>query len=149
MLRKLTFGETPFPLWNEAANTKFGVLWDLSPSTLKKLRPFIDNDVKKSIDEKISGYLVRLDTNDLETEADFLFFLKEFWYPFASAGNKARFDERYDEATVSNYSSCHQWISKNRVEVETLLARIQSPLKARNFLADIVFALGQGRKMKF
>jgi arabinofuranosyltransferase len=149
MFRKLTFGETPFPLWNEAANTKFGVLWDLSPNTLKKLRPFIDNDVKKSIDEKISDYLVRFDKNDLETEADFLFFLKEFWYPFASANNKARFDERYDEETVSNYSSCHQWISKNRVEVETLLARIQSPLKARNFLANIVFALSQGRKMKF
>jgi arabinofuranosyltransferase len=149
ILRKLTFGETPFSLWNEAAATNFGVLWDLSPGTLKKLRPFIDIDVKKSIDEKISGYLVQFDKNDLKAEANFLFFLKEIWYPFASAENKTLFEEHYDDEFVSRHSSSYQWIDKNRTKVENLLDHIREPLSVRRFLKNTAFALGRGRKIKF
>jgi arabinofuranosyltransferase len=149
MLRKLTFCETPFPLWNEAASTKFGVLWDLSPSSLKKLRPFIGREVKDSIDEQIEGYISGLDEKNQKSEADFLFFLKEFWYPFAPAENKALFEKYYDEESVAEHSSSFQWIAQNRARVETLLTRIQGTLDAKSFLKNILFALNRGRKIGF
>lgn len=149
VLQKLTFGETPFPIWNEAAYTRFGILWDLSPTTLKKLRPLIGEEVKDSIDRKVLAYLSGIEGKDLEKEAEFLFFLKEFWYPFAPAQDRARCEKLFKKTAVSELSDSCIWIEANRAKVEKLLSRIRGPLNVRRFVENIAFSLGQGRRMKF
>ena len=58
--RRLTFGETPFRIWNDLAGTAFGVLWDLSRGTLSRFSFFLDKNFKSDLDSVIVNFLKEL-----------------------------------------------------------------------------------------
>ena len=149
ILRKLTFGDTPYPLWNEIAATKYGVLWDISSKTLGKLNIILDKGFKNTIDSKIEIFLNDLNNNDLVTQADFLFFLKEFWYPFTSKHGQNLFESKYQADLISLYSESQQWIIHNQENVDLILSHLEGPLTLKAFVQNIKFALTQGRFLKF
>ncbi|MFC2161639.1 hypothetical protein ACFLRX_08315, partial [Acidobacteriota bacterium] len=148
-LRKLTFGDTPYPLWNEIAATKYGILWDISSKTLGKLNFFLDKDFKNTIDNQVEIFLNDLTENNLTAQADFLFFLKEFWYPFASKHRQILFDSKYQADFIAQNSESQQWITLNREKVELILSHVEGPLTFEAFVQNIKFALTQGRSLKF
>jgi hypothetical protein len=149
ILRKLTFGDTPFPLWNEIAATKYGILWDISPKTLGKLNIVLDKGLKNKIDDQVEIFLNNLNEANLTAQADFLFFLHEFWYPHASMNQQALFDSKYQEDFISLHSESQQWIAQNRENVELILSHLEGPLTFKTFVRNIKFALTQGRSLKF
>jgi len=149
MLSRLTFHDTPFPEWNEAARTPYGVLWDLAPRTLRRLGPFIGADFKRNLDERIMEVLEEMEAADLTRLAEFLFFLNEFWAPYAGDEARALFHTLYDPETVRLNSPSLRWIEENREKVESLLSRIQGPLNTRRFLENLRFSLGEGRRLCF
>jgi arabinofuranosyltransferase len=149
MLRKLTFADTLFPLWNEVALTKFGILWDLSPQTLKKLRSYIKTDIKETIDAGIKDFLINFDGDEMGAQADFLFFLKEFWYPFATEENKSLFENIYEEETVARYSTGYLWMDLHGDDAGVLLSHLQGPLNMKKIFRNIGFALTRGRNFRF
>jgi len=147
--KQLTFHDTPFPLWNKLANSQFGVLWDLSAKTLKKFDFILKDDFKKDLDVQISNYLNQLEKENLPDHADFLFFLKQFWYPHASKENQELFRLKYQENLISQYSGSFLWIQENSENIHSLLLHIQGPVDARGFLNNIRFALTDGFGLKF
>lgn len=147
--KQLTFHDTPFPLWNKLANSQFGVLWDLSAKTLKKFDFFLKEDFKNDLDVQISGYLNQLEKENLPEHADFLFFLKQFWYPYASKENQKLFRLKYQEKIISEYSESFVWIRENRENIQTLFLHIQGPVDGKGFLNNIRFALSDGFGLKF
>lgn len=149
ILKKLTFGDTPYPLWNEMAATKYGVLWDISPKTLGKLNKVLDKDLKKTIDDRVEIFLNNLNEANLISQADFLFFLNEFWYPYASNTQQNLFDSKYQAEFISLYSESQKWIIRNRENVELILSHLEGPLTLKAFVQNIKFALTQGRSLKF
>jgi arabinofuranosyltransferase len=149
VLRQLTFHDTPFPLWNNLANTQFGVLWDLSPKALKKFDFFLAEDFKEKLDIKIFNYLKSLEKKDLPEQADFLFFLKQFWYPHAPKENQELFLLKYQENIISHYSGTSSWIQENRKNIHSLLLHIRGAVDAGGFLENIRFALTKGFRLKF
>ena len=149
VLKKLTFGDTPYPLWNEIAATKYGVLWDISPKTLGKLNKVLDKDLKKAIDDQVENFLNNLNKANLISQADFLFFLNEFWYPYASNNQQILFDSIYQTDFISEYSESQQWILQNRKNVELIMSHLEDPLTLKAFFRNIKFALTQGRSLKF
>lgn len=149
VLRKLTFGDTPYPLWNEIAATKYGVLWDISPKTLGKLNIVLDKDFKNAIDSRVDIFLNNLNDNELRSQADFLFFLRQFWYPFASKTHQDMFDSKYSADFILLHSQSYQWIINNRDNVELILSHVEGPLTLKAFVGNIKFALTKGRTLKF
>jgi len=149
ILRKLTFHDTPFPLWNEVAATKFGVLWDLSPKTLKKLNFMLEEDFKRNIDTKIVDFINRIDKEKLKSEADLLFFLRRFWYPYASDKHQELFRQIYKKETINQHSTSFQWIKKNKAQVELILSHIEGPMNPKKFLGNLVFTLRREWTIKF
>jgi len=149
VLRKLTFSDTPYPLWNEIAATKYGVLWDISPKTLGKLNIILDKGFKNTIDDQVENFLNDLNEKDLTPQADFLFFLKEIWYPFASKHRQDLFDSKYQADFISLHSESQQWIIHNRENVELISSHLEGPLTLKAFVRNIKFALTQGRSLKF
>lgn len=149
MMRKLTFRKTPFPLWNEAARTRYGVLWDLSPRALKAFRPFLRKGFKENLDRRIIEYLEALDPDDARAQADFLFFLQEFWLPHAPARGRELFHARTEAGLLLAHSPSFQWVQQNRDRVNDLLSRIQGPLTFKKFVANIAFAVTEGRRLSF
>ncbi len=149
MLRRLTFYDTPFPLWNKAAKTKYGVLWDLSPKTLQKLDFMLNENFKQTLDIRIVGYLNGLIEKDLPERADFLFFLHKFWLPYASKDDQDIFLSKYKKDIIDQYSENFQWIKNNSVKISSHLSRLQGPLDAEKFLGNIGYALKTGLTLKF
>jgi arabinofuranosyltransferase len=149
VFRQLTFHDTPFPLWNKLADSQFGVLWDLSAKTLKKFDFFLEDDFKKDLDSQISNYLNQLEKENLPEQADFLFFLKQFWYPHASDENREFFRLKYQENIINQYSGTFAWIQENRKNIHSLLLHIQGPVDAKGFFKNIRFALTDGLGLKF
>ncbi len=145
----MTFGDTPYPLWNEIAATKYGVLWDISPKTLGKLNIVLDKGLKNKIDDQVELFLNNLNEANLMSQADFLFFLNEFWYPHASKNQQDLFDSKYQTDFISLHSESQQWIIHNRENVELILSHLEGPLTLRAFVRNIKFALTQGRSLKF
>jgi len=149
VFRQLTFHDTPFPLWNKLADSQFGVLWDLSAKTLKKFDFFLKDDFKKDLDAQISNYLNQLEKENLPEQADFLFFLEQFWYPHASDENQELFRMKYRENIVNKSSGSFAWIQENRTNIHSLLLHIQGPVDATGFLKNIRFALTDGFRLRF
>jgi len=149
VLKQLTFHDTPFPLWNKLAGSQFGVLWDLSAKTLKKFDFFLEDDFKKDLDAQISNYLNQIEKENLPDHADFLFFLKKYWYPHASEENQELFRHKYQENVISQYSGSFIWIQDNGENIHSLLLHIQGPVNARGFINNIRFALTDGPGLKF
>ncbi len=149
VLKKLTFGDTPYPLWNEMAATKYGILWDISPKTMGKLNTVLNKGFKNTIDDQVENFLNTLNEEDPKSQADFLFFLKEFWYPYASKNQQDLFDSKYQTDFISLYSESQRWIIQNRENVELILSHLEGPLTLRTFVRNIKFALTQGRSLKF
>lgn len=149
MLRGITFADTPFDVWNDAAATKYGILWDLRPERLQQLDFMLPDDLKNRIDCRIRDYLNSVQKGPGPTQPDFLFFLKQIWYPYASGQDKELFVRAYPEARIAESSSSYQWIHKNRTKMDTLLSHIRRPLTARQFADNIIFALTRGRHIRF
>ncbi len=139
--RELTFGETPFKLWNELAATGFGTLWDLSRRTLSKFSFFLPEDFKEKIDSGITSYLKDLNRSEILNNSDLLFFLKRFWYPYSSASDKELFNSIYDEKTISERSDSFKWIEVNRYRIEKWDRVIKGKLTFKKFLGNIKFAV--------
>ncbi len=136
--KKLTFGDTPFMLWNKYAKTKFGILWDLSAKTLFRLRKFISIDFKTKLDEKITEYI--LINHDYKKEADFLYFLKTFWYPYANDKDKELFNNLNMKEIINN-SSVFKWIENHKDKLKELELRIKGELSFKRFMKNIKFAI--------
>lgn len=149
MSRKLTFHDTPFPLWNEIAATPYGVLWDLSLDTLQKLDFVLNPEFKARLDSRIMEFLSSLPKEEISSQADFLFFLNAIWYPYAHAQAQELLRSSYPENRIARFSRSYSWLRKNRLNTEKILARIQGPLDLKKFFGNIVFALTEGRSLKF
>lgn len=148
-LRELTFHETPFLLWNEIAETKYGILWDLSPQTLEKLSFFLTEDFKSNIDIRIVDFLGRLNETNMESQSDFLFFLKLFWFPHAAPEEQKFFLQKYQEEVVSRHAASMQWIHNNESKVSLLFSHIQGPLNLKRIGENMIFALMKHRVFEF
>ena len=147
--RKLTFSDTPYPLWNEIAATKYGVLWDISSKTLGKLNIVLEKGFKNKIDNQVENFLNNLNEKELTAQADFLFFLREFWYPYASKNHQNLFNSKYQPDFISLHSPSQQWIIRNRENIELISSHLEGPLTLKAFVQNIKFALTQGRSLKF
>jgi hypothetical protein len=149
MLRQLTFEDTPFAVWNEAADTRYGVLWDLSSKTLQRLSFTLPSNFKEQLDSRIVDFLKGMSDTDLSEQADFLFFLKQFWYPYASKENCALFQLKYQEDIIDRFAESSRWIHKNEKTIDIQFAHIQGPLTAGKFLGNIKFALTSGLHIEY
>ncbi|MFO7865940.1 MAG: hypothetical protein R6V02_03885 [Candidatus Aminicenantes bacterium] len=149
ILRRLTFADTPFRVWNETAATKYGVLWDLSPEALNKLSFMLPEGFKSRIDRDVAEFLAGLDDREIKVQADFLFFLMKHWYPHTSRENQQLFRRVYREDIVSRYSTSYQWIEENRDKVNDLFSHVHGPLNMHQFMDNIFFALTTGRTLEF
>lgn len=149
MLRGITFADTPFEIWNDAAATRYGILWDLAPVRLQQFDFMLPDNFKKRIDRRIRDYLNSVRKEPSSSQADFLFFLKQIWYPHASEQDKDLFMRVYPEHRIAESSSSYQWIQKNRTKMDALLSHIRGPLTPRLFADNIIFALTRGHDIRF
>ncbi len=149
IMRKLTFRKTHFPLWNQLANTKFGILWDLSPRTLRKFHFMLDENFKQELDGQIIGYLRGLEETELSQQADFLFFLKNFWFPYAAKDHQQVFLLKYKQDNIAQYSDSFRWIEENREKIDSHLSHLQGQIDAKKFLANIGYALKTDLTLKY
>ncbi len=138
--RGLTFGKTPFKIWNSLAETKYGTLWDLSRRTLAKFRFFLQRGFKQNLDKGIENFLKTTDSAQLKKSVDFLFFLKKFWYPYASPENKKLFLEIYVRSSAEN-SAFGIWIRDNRKRISLSDRIIKDKLTIKMFFKNILNAL--------
>lgn len=128
ILRRLTFRDTPFSLWNEAASTRYGVLWDLSSKTLYRLDFALPENFKERLDSRVAEFLRGMDESKIPERADFLFFLKQFWYPYAPEESQKIFQLKYQEDIIDRFSESSRWIQKNKKTIDSHLPHIQGPL---------------------
>jgi hypothetical protein len=149
ILKRLTFRDTPFPLWNDAAETKYGVLWDLSPKSLRKFNFLLNKDFKQQLDIRIADYLHGLGEEVLPEDADFLFFLQQFWFPHAPKENQELFQFKYKQDIIDRYSEGFQWIQKNGEKIDSHLSHLQGSLDVKKFLRNIGHALKTGLTLKY
>ncbi len=149
ILRKPTFRGTPFPLWNQGANTRYGILWDLSPKTLKKFEFFLKKDFKADLDRRIFSFLTGLDETNLSQQADLLFFLRQFWYPYAPKEHREMFQLKYDQETIARFSESSRWLDENRAKIDSHLSRLQGRLDTKKFLGNIGYAMKTGHALKY
>ena len=149
LLQKLTFRKTPFPIWNQIANTKYGILWDLSPKTLRKFDFMLDKNFKQNLDDQIVNYIVGLEMAEVPDQAEFLFFLKQLWLPYASEDYRQIFLLKYNQDIIDRYAENFRWILKNSEKIGSHLARIQGPLDIKKFLGNIGYALKTGFTLKY
>jgi arabinofuranosyltransferase len=149
ILRQLTFYDTPFPLWNEAAETKYGVLWDLSPKTLRKFDFMLDKSFKQKLDSRIVDYFNGSEGAEVPEQAEFLFFLKQVWFPYATKEHQEKFLLVYKQDIIDQFSESQRWIQENGDKIDSHLARLQGPLDVKNFLGNIGYALKTGFTLKY
>ncbi len=149
MLRGITFADTPFEVWNDAASTRYGILWDLRPDRLQQFDFMLPDDFKNRIDSRIREYLNAVEKKPDSSRADFLFFLKHIWLPHASAQDRDLFIRVYPEDGIAASSSSYQWIQKNRTKMDILLSHIRGPLTARQFAGNVIFALSRSLHIRF
>jgi arabinofuranosyltransferase len=149
LMRKLTFRKTPFPLWNQIAGTKYGILWDVSPKTLSRLNFLLNDDFKKNLDDRIFDYLEALQTTEIPGQAEFLFFLKEVWFPYAPNEHQQKFMLVYNQDIIDRFSESQKWVKENKGKIDIHLARIQGPLGIQKFLRNILYAVRTGFSLKF
>ncbi len=149
ILKQLTFHDTPFPLWNKAAETKYGVLWDLSPRSLRKFYFLLEKNFKRQLDIQIAEYLGGLEEDALPEDADFLFFLKQFWFPYAPKESQELFQLKYKQDIIGQFSESFRWIETNGQKTDSHLARIQGSLDSKKFLGNLGYALKTGLSLKY
>ncbi len=148
--KKLTFSRTPFALWNKIAYTKFGVLWDISPKTLRRFRFFLKKDFKKNIDTSIKQFLKQCISIECKKKnSDFLFFLKNYWVKYADNEGKKLFSSVYDKSIILNCSPQHRWINKNRSEIRKLEKRIRGKLTVKKFFENILYSIRESFFLRF
>jgi len=138
--RKLTFGETPFPVWNRLAATQYGILWDLSRRSLNKFSFFLEPNFKQRFDNGITEFLTGLNTDQLVDNSDFLFFLKTFWLPYAQKSGKNLFDSIYTKE-IEKSSPAYNWINENRQSIEKWERITVGKITFKKFIKNILFAI--------
>jgi arabinofuranosyltransferase len=149
LLSRMTVAQTPFPLWGEVATTPYGELWDLSHGVLKSLGPQLPENFKTRLDERVTAYLRDLTEGELPKEADFLFFLRTVWLPYAPQEGRKLFQSRYSEALVAEHSEAYRWQQAKGEAVEALHRCIRSPLTLDRFGRNILYALSQSHRLLF
>ena len=141
ILRRPTFSMTFFPDWDKVAVVSHsGVLWDLSPRTLRKLAPVLKPDFKERIDQNVSRFLQCSTPEALREDADYLFFLQTFWYPFAPPEAQALFADSGADEIIAIHSPAYRWITESRGKIAEIDRHINGPLNGRRFLQNIAFA---------
>jgi hypothetical protein len=146
--RKVTYAVTPFVLWNKLAETRFGTLWDLSPKSLEKLSGFLPDGFKSRLDKGIKKFLMTADWKDSDSHIEFMYFLKNIWYPFAPDEHQQLFDKTYDIDFISRNSHNYQWLEENREKIAILDNHLRGPLTFSRFLKNIRSAiLGSGLEL--
>jgi hypothetical protein len=138
--RKLTFGETPFPLWNRLASTQFGILWDISRKTVNKFSFFLKPHFKQNIDKGITDFLIGLNKSQSDNNSDFLFFLKTFWFPYATESDRNIFNNIYNEKTEKS-SESYNWITKNIQSIKIWEKITDGRITFKKFIKNIIFAI--------
>ncbi len=137
-LEKPTFwnGETPFPFYNEIALIKpYGVLLDLSPRFSMRFAREFGYNPKGAIDQEIEHFLA---SESARLDQEFLFFLKQMWYPHLAPEKQADFELLY--AREYRGSDTELWLKNNRAEVFRLFSHIRSELTFSQFVKNIVFS---------
>ncbi len=147
--RKLTFRDTPFPLWNQIANTRYGILWDLSPKTLRKFNFMLEEDFKQKLDSRIFEFLNGLEQAEVPDQAEFLFFLKHVWFPYAPEEFQQQFLLIYKQDIIDQFSESSRWIQENSDKTDSHLDRLQGPLNIKKFIGNIKYALKTGFTLEF
>ncbi len=137
--KSLTFSPTPFPLWNKIAKTDFGILWDISPKTLRKFSFFINKNFKKNIDESVIKYIRNI--KPMKDNTDFLLFLNKFWLPYTKPKNKNLFLEKIDINRIKKYSNIYKWIERNKSKIIKINKRITGELTFKKFINNILFSI--------
>lgn len=150
MLKRPTFADTSFPRWNKAAQTPFGVLWDLSPRTRRQLKFALPGDFKEHLDREIVDYLQKNISPERDTAAaDFLFFLERFWYPYAKAAHREVFERTVDRRRIHHDSPAYRWIRRNRPKVAALQRHITGKLDFKQFIRNLGFSFTAAFKLRF
>ncbi len=139
--KRLTFGTTPFPLWNKIAKTKFGILWDLSPRTLKKFSFFLNKNFKENIDKSIKNFILKCDDNCITKNSDFLYFLKTFWLPYCNRELKRVFNTVYKKSLVEKNSTINNWLIKNKKNIKKINSTISGKITLKKFMKNIIFSI--------
>ncbi len=139
--RNLTFGDTPFRIWNNLAKTSFGVLWDLSRKTLNKFSFFLDKSFKTKLDSGIINFLKNLPESDIAENGDLLFFLKRFWCPYAPEEGKKILEKIDKNNAIENNSDAYKWIIENTKKIKNWDTVIKGRITLNKFFRNIAFAL--------
>jgi len=139
--RKITFGKSPFPLWNKLADTKFGILWDISPRTIRKFSIFLPHDFKNNLDKGIEKFLLEYENKTPGFKANFMFFLKKLWYPYTGKEQKQLFERVYDESIIKNYSKSYRWLKNNKKKIKEIDDRVRGKITFDKFIENIKFAV--------
>ena len=94
-------------------------------------------------------FLNHIDEKKIKEQADFLFFLKQFWYPHTSSEYQLFFNKVYREDIIYKNASSYLWIQKNRKNYQKLMSHIRGKLTVKQFFKNIIFALTEGRHITF
>lgn len=149
LLHRMTVASSPFPLWSEVAKTPYGELWDLSHGILKSMEKQLPPDFKARLDDRITAYVRGLDMEKAADEADFLFFLKTIWLPYAPMESRQLFETRFPENLIHRHSEAYQWQETHRKDLEELQACLRSPMSPDRFFKNIVYALTRSLRVAF
>jgi arabinofuranosyltransferase len=137
--RRLTFSPTPFPLWNRFANTNYGILWDISPKTIRKFSFFLRKDFKRKLDNAILDYLDKL--NYMKADADFLIFLSKYWLPYTKKEYKNMFLNKINMRLLKRDSKIYGWINRNKIKLQAIDKRIKGDINYKSFISNIMFSI--------
>ncbi len=145
----LTFGRTPFPLWNRIAKTEYGVLWDLREKSIKKMeRVFLREGFKEKIDSEIKSFLKGCGKHCVSENADFLLFLKKYWVKYADGEGKNLFFKVYRVKEVESFSSISKWLSLNKNKIKIIEATYKGKVNSKKFLKNILFSIFKSNFIK-
>lgn len=144
-----TVCSTPFPVWNEIAETPFGVLWDLSYDMLRHMSPYVSPDFKARIDRRIVRYVSELAVERQADEADFMFFLHKIWRPCAGGEDRKHFDAFYRKDVVELNSPAFRWLQRHQKQLVALQTCIREQMSWARFWRNVAFALTQSYGLRF
>ncbi len=137
--RELTFSPTPFPLWNRFAKTNQGILWDISPKTMRRFSFFLPRDFKNNLDNAVTDYLEKL--NYKKGDADFLLFLKKYWLPYTKTENRKRFLDKINMELIKHDSNIYRWINRNKTKLKLVDEKITGDMSMKKFIENILFSI--------
>ena len=154
--RKPTFSYTPFKYWNVNAHFKwesaahasiikddsddsFVPIFDLSNKEfLDKYSVLIGKNIKNDIDTAQRNFLLSL-TKDT---ADYLGFLKVYWYPYADAEDQKLFDLQSNTIEwVAGESVYERFEATQIAKVDEIWSKAKNPMSFDQFVLNISYSV--------